>query len=301
MPTMACRRLTVAVLCALPLLVCVSRPLVAQQQDSERTLLSTSDIASRVTPSVVTLTTPTGTGSGVIVDASGVLITSLHVIQGDIEVAVELANGDVYDDVAVVDVDERRDLVLLKIKAFNLTAASLGDSDDVQVGEDVVLVGSPQGLNLTVSEGVISAVRDSRDGYRLLQTSAPASPGSSGGGMFNAYGELVGVVTSQITDGQNLNFGVPINYARGLLATEATMTLAELKIRFPASSADPTSPNTETAASDDATESTALLEALLEGAAGLQVEKVTDQLWSTTYGPGTNVDVVTVYFSVYEQ
>ena len=123
----------------------------------------------------------------------------------------------------------------------------------------------------------------------------------SGGGMFNAYGELVGVVTSQITDGQNLNFGVPINYARGLLATEATMTLAELKIRFPASSADPTSPNTETAASDDATESTALLEALLEGAAGLQVEKVTDQLWSTTYGPGTNVDVVTVYFSVYEQ
>ena len=184
MPTMACRRLTVAVLCALPLLVCVSRPLVAQQQDSERTLLSTSDIASRVTPSVVTLTTPTGTGSGVIVDASGVLITSLHVIQGDIEVAVELANGDVYDDVAVVDVDERRDLVLLKIKAFNLTAASLGDSDDVQVGEDVVLVGSPQGLNLTVSEGVISAVRDSRDGYRLLQTSAPASPGSSGGGRY---------------------------------------------------------------------------------------------------------------------
>ena len=136
-------------------------PALAQPQDSERTPLSTSDIASRVTSSVVTLTTPTSTGSGVIVDTSGVLLTSLHVVQGDIEVAVELANGDVYDDVAVVDVDERRDLVLLKIKAFNLTAASLGNSDDVQVGEDVVLVGSPRGLDLTVSEGVISAIRDS--------------------------------------------------------------------------------------------------------------------------------------------
>ena len=99
------------------------------------------------------------------------------------------------------------------------------------VGEDVVLVGSPQGLNLTVSEGVISAVRDSGDGYSLLQTSAPASPGSSGGGMFNAYGELIGIITSQRSDGQNLNFGVPINYARGLLATEATMTLTELAER----------------------------------------------------------------------
>ena len=78
------------------------------------------------------------------------LITSLHVIQGDIEVAVELANGDVYDDAAVVDVDERRDLVLLKIKAFGLTAARLGNSDDVQVGEDVVLVGSPEGLDLSL-------------------------------------------------------------------------------------------------------------------------------------------------------
>ena len=76
-------------------------------------------------------------------DGSGVLVTNLHVIQGGTEVTVTLANGDIYDDVAVVDVDERRDLVLLKIKAFGLVSASFGDSDAMQVGESVVLVGSP--------------------------------------------------------------------------------------------------------------------------------------------------------------
>ena len=107
-------------------------------------------------------------------DGSGVLVTNLHVIQGGTEVTVTLANGDIYDDVAVVDVDERRDLVLLKIKAFGLVPASFGDSDAMQVGESVVLVGSPEGLDFTVSEGVISALRDSGSGYQLFQTSAPA-------------------------------------------------------------------------------------------------------------------------------
>ena len=107
-------------------------------------------------------------------DGSGVLVTNLHVIQGGTEVTVTLANGDIYDDVAVVDVDERRDLVLLKIKAFGLVSASFGDSDAMQVGESVVLVGSPEGLDFTVSEGVISALRDSGSGYQLFQTSAPA-------------------------------------------------------------------------------------------------------------------------------
>ena len=165
------------------------------------------------------------------------LVTNLHVIQGATDVTVTLANGDVYDDVAVVDVDERRDLVLLKIKAFGLVPATLGDSDAMQAGESVVLVGSPEGLDLTVSEGVISALRDSGNGYQLLQTSAPASPGSSGGGMFNEYGELVGIVTSQFLEGQNLNFAVPINYVRGILATAATMTLVELAERVSGSDA----------------------------------------------------------------
>ena len=150
---------------------------VFAQSERSDTPLSTSEIARRVTPTVVTIETPTGHGSGVIVDPSGVVVTNLHVIQGETEVELALHNGDIYDDVAVVDLDERRDLVLLKIKAFNVRYAAFGDSDEVEVGQDVVLVGSPQGLDSTVSEGVISAIRDSGNGYRMIQTSAPASPG----------------------------------------------------------------------------------------------------------------------------
>ena len=192
------------------------------------TPLPTSEIARRVTPTVVSIETATGQGSGVIVDPSGVVVSNLHVIQGETQVELTLYNGDIYDDIAVVDIDQRRDLVLLKIKAFNLNSAILGDSDLVEVGEDVVLLGSPQGLDLTLSEGVISAFRDSGNGYRLIQTSAPASAGSSGGGMFNAYGELVGIVTSQTREGQNLNFAVPVNYVRGLISAATTMTLTSL-------------------------------------------------------------------------
>ena len=206
---------------------------VIAQSEQSGSPLTTSEIARRVIPTVVTLETPNGHGSGVIVDPSGVVVTNLHVIQGETQVELTLHNGDIYDDVSVVDLDERRDLVLLKIKAYNVSYANLGDSDKLEVGEDVVLVGSPEGLDLTVSEGVVSAIRDSGRGYRLIQTSAPASPGSSGGGMFNIYGELIGIVTSQISTGQNLNFAVPVNYVRGLISDEATMTLADLTERVP--------------------------------------------------------------------
>ena len=167
------------------------RPRALQQ----RTRLSTSEISRRASSSVVRITAGGGLSSGVVLDATGVLVTNLHVIRGQTLVSVTLLNGDVYDDVTVVDIDERRDLVLLKIKAFNLTPATLGDSEQVQVGEKVVLIGPAQGLDLTVSEGVISASRDSGERYQLFQISAAASPGSSGGAMFNEYGELMGIVS----------------------------------------------------------------------------------------------------------
>jgi S1-C subfamily serine protease len=82
--------------------------------------LSTSDIAKQASPSVVTITTSTGQGSGVIADPNGLIVTNLHVIRGDTKVSVKLANGDIYDDVTIVQVDERRDLLLLRIKAVDL-------------------------------------------------------------------------------------------------------------------------------------------------------------------------------------
>ncbi len=272
------------------------RPQALQQ----RTRLSTSEISRRASSSVVRITAGGGFGSGVVLDATGVLVTNLHVIRGQTQVSITLANGDVYDDVTVVDIDERRDLVLLKIKAFNLTPATFGDSEQVQVGEKVVLIGSPQGRNITVSEGVISASRDSGEGYQLFQISAAASPGSSGGAMFNEYGELIGIVSFKFSSGENFNFVLPVNYVRGLLSTERRMTLAELAVQFPESPTDDApQARVGTTSSLDTAESAhvATMLALLEGS-GLRYEKVTEQSWSITY-EGNNLDTVGLYVSIY--
>ena len=272
------------------------RPQALQQ----RTRLSTSEISRRASSSVVRITAGGGFGSGVVLDATGVLVTNLHVIRGQTQVSITLANGDVYDDVTVVDIDERRDLVLLKIKAFHLTPATFGDSEQVQVGEKVVLMGYPQGLDLTVNEGVISASRDSGEGYQLFQTSAAASPGSSGGGMFNEYGELIGIVSFKLPSGENLNFALPVNYVRGLLSTESRMTLAELAVQFPESLTDDApQARVGTTSPLDTAESAhvATMLALLEGS-GLRYEKIAEQGWSITY-EGNNLDTVDVYVSIY--
>ena len=274
----------------------VQRPQALQQ----RTRLSTSEISRRASSSVVRIRAGGGFGSGVVLDATGVLVTNLHVIRGQTQVSITLSGGDVYDDVTVVDIDERRDLVLLKIKAFNLTPATFGDSEQVQVGENVVLIGSPQGLDLTVNEGVISARRDSGEGYQLFQTSAAASPGTSGGGVFNEYGELIGIVSFKLPSGESLNFALPVNYVRGLLSTESRMTLAELAVQFPESPTDDApQARVGTTSSVDTAESAhvATMLALLEGS-GLRYEKITEQLWSITY-EGNNLDTVDVYISIY--
>src|SRR4051794_1460633 len=181
--------------------------------------------------SVVTITTDTSFGSGVVVAAAGIIATNLHVIEDGARVSVRFSNGDVYDDVAVVDFDARKDLVLLKVKAFKPTAAALGDSDDLKVGERVFAIGAPRRLELTLSEGIVSALRDSGEGYRVVQTSAAISSGSSGGGLFDENGALVAITTFKISGGENLNFAIPINYVRGMIATEPRMTLGELRAK----------------------------------------------------------------------
>ena len=161
-------------------------------------------------------------------------------------------------------------------------------------------MGYPQGLDLTVNEGVISASRDSGEGYQLFQTSAAASPGSSGGGMFNEYGELIGIVSFKLPSGENLNFALPVNYVRGLLSTESRMTLAELAVQFPESLTDDApQARVGTTSPLDTAESAhvATMLALLEGS-GLRYEKIAEQGWSITY-EGNNLDTVDVYVSIY--
>ncbi len=183
--------------------------------------LSLEELADRATRAVVLIDvrTASGTkqGSGFLVDPTGVILTNHHVIRDARAVRVKLASGDLYDVVEVLATDERRDLAVLQIPGFDLPSLRLANSDSVKIGNPVVVIGSPLGLENTVTTGIISGRRQEPEGFQLLQISAPASRGSSGGPVLSQDGAVIGVAASQLQTGQNLNFAVPINYARGLL------------------------------------------------------------------------------------
>jgi S1-C subfamily serine protease len=162
-------------------------------------------------------------GSGFIVDPNGTIVTNYHVIEGASALQVKTLDGEIYDRVDVVDHDQRRDLAVIKIRAFKpLPTVTLSD-ESVEPGEDAVAIGNPKGLEHTISAGIVSAFRQA-EGYRLIQISVPISPGSSGGPLFNLRGKVIGITSSGVVaeGAQNLNFAVPIDYVRPLLAAGAT-------------------------------------------------------------------------------
>src|SRR5262245_8468270 len=170
----------------------------------------------------------TGQGSGFIVTPQGAIVTNLHVVQGASSLRVKLPGGDAYKTSDLVDVDDAKDLAIVKVKGFKLPVVTLGDSDKAETGEAVVAISSPEGLGNSSSTGVISGVRRF-DTHRVFQITAPISQGSSGGALFNSSGEVIGVITYLLKSGQNINFAVPINYARGMIGDQPSRTLAELR------------------------------------------------------------------------
>lgn len=168
-----------------------------------------------------------GLGSGFIVKGDGVIVTNYHVIAGAYPAIVKTKNGDIYEDISVIDFNERYDIAIIKIKGFDLPTVILGNSNTVKIGERVVVIGNPHGLENTISDGLLSQIRNSGEGYSLHQISSPISAGSSGSPVFNQRGEVIGIATLSDTDGQNLNFSVPINYARGLVEGPVKYSLKE--------------------------------------------------------------------------
>jgi hypothetical protein len=121
-----------------------------------------------------------------------------------------------------------KDIAVLKAFGSDFPTVALGDSDKVQVGEEVVSIGSPLSLEATVSNGIISSIRELKnENQRLFQTTAPISPGSSGGALLNMGGELIGITTAEVVGGQNLNFAVPINVVKPLLSASSPRKLAD--------------------------------------------------------------------------
>ena len=192
--------------------------------------MSPADIARRATPSVVQIRARGRIGSGFVVASDGRIATSLHVVEDADQLVVVLADGRTFTRVQVVDHDEEQDVVVLSIAASRLTPLPLA-REPVQSGERVVVIGHPQGLANTVSDGLVSALRE-RDGTEMLQISAPVSPGSSGGPVLNDRGQVVGVTTSTHQRGQNLNFAAPVSRLLPLMRSTARRPLSALPSRF---------------------------------------------------------------------
>lgn len=163
-------------------------------------------------------------GSGFLIDSSGSVVTNYHVIKG-IDTAEFVLGEDRYKAGVVRYYDTKRDIAVLKVEGEDFPFVSLGDSDNVEVGEKVVAIGSPLGLDNTVSEGIVSAIRDGD-----IQFTAPVSFGSSGGALFNSRGEVIGITFATYLAGQNINFAIPINEVKDMIKGQAIdMTFDDLR------------------------------------------------------------------------
>ena len=176
---------------------------------------------------------PSSLGSGFFV-SEGIIATNLHVIKNASRGYARIVGRETkYNVDGIVGLNSKRDLALLKISIEKSTPLKLGDSNTTQVGETVYAVGNPQGLEGTFSKGIISGIR-SIDSDKLIQLTAPISPGSSGGPVLNSEGEVVGISVATFRNGQNLNFAIPVNYLKKLLNNRSSLkTLSDLDKQKP--------------------------------------------------------------------
>jgi len=161
---------------------------------------------------------PISQGSGFLVTKDGLILTNYHVIETGSSAVVKLPDGAFFLVDGVVASDKTRDIAVIQAHGQNFQTLTLGNSDQIQVGEEIVAIGNPLSLESTVSNGIVSGIRtDERPRIKVLQVTAPISPGSSGGPLFNMAGEVIGITTMYLQGGENLNFAVPINDAKRLL------------------------------------------------------------------------------------
>lgn len=197
------------------------RPAAVPVPTSGGAALTAEQLFAQASPSIVRINVydPAGrgvaSGSGVVVDRDTV-ITNCHVVENGM--AIKARQGSEQFDAAVELADETHDLCRLRVPGLNAPSVAMGSVASLSVGQKVYAIGSPQGLDLTLSDGLVSSLREGPDGT-YIQTSAPVSPGSSGGGLFNEQGQLVGIVTFQSRQGQNLNFAIPVDWISRMSAT----------------------------------------------------------------------------------
>jgi serine protease Do len=214
-----------------PTLQAVLEP--AATQSFYRTALSSvqeqnvRELVNTLGSAVVQVRTPEGLGSGFFINPEGFLITDFHVVEGETQISVEVydvKDGQLerktYKQVRIIALNKFGDLALLHIEdkdAPRFVSVPLGDSDKVSVGDRVFAIGSPLGLERTVTEGILSTKTREIEGGLYLQTSAQINPGNSGGPLFNLRGEVVGVTNMKVSSGEGLGFAIPVEFVKYFL------------------------------------------------------------------------------------
>ncbi|MCK9362977.1 MAG: S1C family serine protease [Syntrophales bacterium] len=183
--------------------------------------MKTSQIVEKYSQSVVTIIAldvnnqPLSLGSGFFVNENGDIATNHHVLADCAKAIIKNNKGETGTILHILNYDPQLDLIIAKTSLKFTKPLPFGDSDTVTIGEDILAIGNPAGLEGTVSKGIISGVREVDD-IKFIQITAPISPGSSGGPVFDSAGKVIGIATAYLTFGQNLNFAMPINYLKSL-------------------------------------------------------------------------------------
>lgn len=153
---------------------------------------------------------PIGIGSGFIVREDGVIVTNYHVVNMASDIKIKIGSK-VMNVQGLLHVDPENDIALIKVEGKGYPKVRMGDASKAKVGEKVYAIGSPNGLENTISEGILSGIREIDGARKILQMTAAISQGSSGGPVLNSRGEVIGIATFLIAETQNLNFAMPVN------------------------------------------------------------------------------------------
>jgi hypothetical protein len=218
--------------------------------------LKPEDIVEKATPSVALLLVGSdlsktdGLASAIVIRENGVLLTAWHVLKDARAVQVRFKNGEIYDDVQLLGVDRRRDVAALKIAATRLPLLPIASAGKMKQGDSILVVAHPEALPWTASMGIVSAYRMADEvpglgeGYRILQCTAPAAPGSSAGVVLDLYGSAVGLEVGGMSSGHSLNFAVPLENISGLADAPPSKTFASgVALKMPSANLATGTPN----------------------------------------------------------
>jgi serine protease Do len=206
------------------------KPVEKEREITQNTLMTPAEIAERCLPAIAEIYTfadsfmgsVQGSGSGIVMSSDGLIITNAHVI-ADADIIKVKISGKREMDAQVIGIDAKTDIAVIKIPASGLPAAELGNSDQVKIGEDVVVLGNPAGLTGSVTNGIVSGINramgNGRYEMKYIQTNAAISPGNSGGALLNMYGQVIGITSLKyVSQGyEGLGFAISINDAKPII------------------------------------------------------------------------------------